>query len=65
VHARKRGVESFEKREKDVKRGNNKEKSMSILVVKRGVPLNLACVAKRVPRHMLVIGVPRVMDGRC
>jgi hypothetical protein len=28
VHARKRGVESFEKREKDVKRGKNKEKSM-------------------------------------
>jgi hypothetical protein len=27
VHARKRGVESFEKREKDVKRGK-KEKSM-------------------------------------
>jgi hypothetical protein len=26
VHARKRGVESFEKREKDVKRGKNKEK---------------------------------------
>jgi hypothetical protein len=28
VHARKRGVESFEKREKGVKRGKNKEKSM-------------------------------------
>jgi hypothetical protein len=28
VHARKRGVECFEKREKDVKRGKNKEKSM-------------------------------------
>jgi hypothetical protein len=28
VHARKRGVESFGKREKDVKRGKNKEKSM-------------------------------------
>jgi hypothetical protein len=28
VHARKSGVESFEKREKDVKRGENKEKSM-------------------------------------
>jgi hypothetical protein len=28
VHARKREVESFEKREKDVKRGKNKEKSM-------------------------------------
>jgi hypothetical protein len=28
VHARKRGVESFEKREKDVKRGKNKEKNM-------------------------------------
>jgi hypothetical protein len=28
VHAIKRGVESFEKREKDVKRGKNKEKSM-------------------------------------
>jgi hypothetical protein len=28
VHARKRGVESFEKREKDVNRGKNKEKSM-------------------------------------
>jgi hypothetical protein len=28
MHARKRGVESFEKREKDVKRGKNKEKSM-------------------------------------
>jgi hypothetical protein len=28
VHARKRRVESFEKREKDVKRGKNKEKSM-------------------------------------
>jgi hypothetical protein len=27
VHARKRGVESFGKREKDVKRGENKEKS--------------------------------------
>jgi hypothetical protein len=26
MHARKRGVESFEKREKDVKRGKNKEK---------------------------------------
>jgi hypothetical protein len=25
---KKRGVESFEKREKDVKRGKNKEKSM-------------------------------------
>jgi hypothetical protein len=30
VHARKRGVESFEKREKDVKRGKNIEKSMSM-----------------------------------
>jgi hypothetical protein len=30
MHARKRGVESFEKREKDVKRGKNKEKSMSM-----------------------------------
>jgi hypothetical protein len=30
VHARKRGFESFEKREKDVKRGENKEKSMSV-----------------------------------
>jgi hypothetical protein len=28
VHGRKRGVESFEKREKDVKRGKNKEKNM-------------------------------------
>jgi hypothetical protein len=28
VHARKRGVESFEKREKYVKRGKNKEKIM-------------------------------------
>jgi hypothetical protein len=28
VHARKRGVECFEKRENDVKRGKNKEKSM-------------------------------------
>jgi hypothetical protein len=28
VHARKRGVESFGKREKDVKRGKNKEKSV-------------------------------------
>jgi hypothetical protein len=28
MHARKRGVESFEKREKDAKRGKNKEKSM-------------------------------------
>jgi hypothetical protein len=28
VHARKRGVESVEKREKYVKRGKNKEKSM-------------------------------------
>jgi hypothetical protein len=28
VHARKIGVESFEKRGKDVKRGKNKEKSM-------------------------------------
>jgi hypothetical protein len=28
VHARKRGVEIFEKREKDVKIGKNKEKSM-------------------------------------
>jgi hypothetical protein len=28
MHARKRGVESFEKREKDVKRGENKEKNM-------------------------------------
>jgi hypothetical protein len=35
VHAIKRGVESFEKREKDVKRAKNKEKSMSILVVKK------------------------------
>jgi hypothetical protein len=26
MHARKRGVGSFEKREKDVKRGKNKEK---------------------------------------
>jgi hypothetical protein len=30
MHARKGGVESFEKREKDVKRGKNKEKSMSM-----------------------------------
>jgi hypothetical protein len=30
MHARKRGVESFQKREKDVKRGKNKEKSMSM-----------------------------------
>jgi hypothetical protein len=30
MHERKRGVESFEKREKDVKRGKNKEKSMSM-----------------------------------
>jgi hypothetical protein len=30
VHARKRGIESFQKREKDVKRGKNKEKSMSM-----------------------------------
>jgi hypothetical protein len=30
VHARKRGVESLEKREKDVKRGKNIEKSMSM-----------------------------------
>jgi hypothetical protein len=30
VHARKRGVESFGKGEKDVKRGKNKEKSMCI-----------------------------------
>jgi hypothetical protein len=28
VHAIKRGVESFEKREKDVKRGKSKEKNM-------------------------------------
>jgi hypothetical protein len=28
MHARKRRVGSFEKREKDVKRGKNKEKSM-------------------------------------
>jgi hypothetical protein len=28
MHARKRGVESFEKGEKDVKRGKNREKSM-------------------------------------
>jgi hypothetical protein len=35
VHARKRGVESFEKREKDVKRGENKEKSMSMEKKKR------------------------------
>jgi hypothetical protein len=28
VHARKRGGESFEKKEKDVKRGKNKDKSM-------------------------------------
>jgi hypothetical protein len=28
VHAIKRGVESFEKGEKDVKRGKNKEKNM-------------------------------------
>jgi hypothetical protein len=28
VHARRSGVESFEKREKDVKREENKEKSM-------------------------------------
>jgi hypothetical protein len=28
VHARKRGVDSYEKREKDVKRGKNKERSM-------------------------------------
>jgi hypothetical protein len=28
VHSIKRGVESFEKREKDVKRGKNKKKSM-------------------------------------
>jgi hypothetical protein len=30
VHARKRGVESFEKGQKDVKIGENKEKSMSM-----------------------------------
>jgi hypothetical protein len=30
VHARKRGVESFEKRGKDVKRGKSKEKNMCI-----------------------------------
>jgi hypothetical protein len=30
MHARKRGVESFEKRENDFKRGKNKEKSMSM-----------------------------------
>jgi hypothetical protein len=30
VHARKRGVEIFQKGEKDVKRGKNKEKSMSM-----------------------------------
>jgi hypothetical protein len=28
VHARKRRVESFEKREKDAKQGKNKEKNM-------------------------------------
>jgi hypothetical protein len=28
MHARKRGVESFEKREKDVKRGKGKEKNV-------------------------------------
>jgi hypothetical protein len=28
MHARKRGVESFEKREKDVKRKKNKEKNI-------------------------------------
>jgi hypothetical protein len=28
VHARKRGVESFEKSEKDVERGKSKEKNM-------------------------------------
>jgi hypothetical protein len=30
MHAIKRGVESFQKREKDVKRGKNKEKRMSM-----------------------------------
>jgi hypothetical protein len=44
MHARKRGVESFEKREKDVKRGENKEKSMSmekkVSGTALGVPLN-------------------------
>jgi hypothetical protein len=30
MHARKRGVESFGKREKDVKRVENKDKSMSM-----------------------------------
>jgi hypothetical protein len=35
MHARKRGVESFEKREKDVKRGKNKEKNMCMRERKR------------------------------
>jgi hypothetical protein len=30
MHARKRGVEIFQNREKDVKRGQNKVKSMSM-----------------------------------
>jgi hypothetical protein len=30
VYARKRGVESFEKRDKDVKRGKSKEKNMGM-----------------------------------
>jgi hypothetical protein len=37
VHARKRGLESFEKREKDVKRGKNKEKSMCMEKKKRKI----------------------------
>jgi hypothetical protein len=41
LHARKRGVESFEKREKDVKRGKNKEKSMCMVKKKKKKNNNL------------------------
>jgi hypothetical protein len=37
VHARKRGIESFEKREKDVKRGKNKDKSLCMEKKERNI----------------------------
>jgi hypothetical protein len=37
AYARKRGVESFEKRDKDVKRGKSKEKNMCMEKKKRKI----------------------------
>jgi hypothetical protein len=49
VHAIKRGVESFEKRKKDVKRGKNKEKSM--------------CMEKKARKNILRTRSVPVVDG--